>query len=406
MRRTLLKTVQIFFYAWLIIIFVTSPVEGTEQLSVGTRARGMGNTFSAIANDATAIFWNPAGISQMQRYEFQDSYASLYQLEGVSQNHLAFVLPFTKNFAVGLDWMNLGISDEELGFSRNNFTLAYSHNFWEKIAFGVNFKYITSNTELDRITLDKASGYGVDFGGLFTLIKNRLNIGIIWQDVTGTSIQHETGKKEQIFPTNRRIGAAYYIRRNAKNSWMKDLVIAADVDDRIHIGAELWTPQYSIPGGEATFSLRSGLQKDRYTEERMMYTFGATAKYRELSFNYALVIHPSLPATNLFSLSLDWEFQRSPIRILHVDIVPDGFFIAHHEFYARMNKTAPVIILRECLPEEKQTEVRCPVDKQAKVISGKPSLIAIKVSKKEDQNWRNLDVETPLEHGFQLKPPF
>ncbi|HIE28523.1 TPA: hypothetical protein EYP66_14680 [Candidatus Poribacteria bacterium] len=396
MRQKIMKSVQV-IYCWLIIISAASPVWSAEQLSVGTRPRGMGNTFSAIADDATAIFWNPAGISQMQRYELQDSYTRLYQLEGVSQNHLAFVLPFTKNFAIGLDWMNLSISDEELDFSRNNFTLSYSHSFWDRIAFGVNLKYITSNTGLDRITLDKASGYGVDFGGLFKPIKDRLHLGIMWQDVTGTSIQHETGKKEQIFQTNRRVGAAYYIVRNTKNSWMKDLVFAADVDDRIHIGAELWTPKYSIPGGEATFSLRGGLQKDRYTEEPMTYTFGATAKYRELSFNYALVIPPSLPVTNLFSLSLDWEFQRSPIRILHVEIVPDGLFIAHHEFYAMMNKVAPVIIVREFLPEEGQAEVHCIVNEQAKVISGTPSLTSIKFRTKDNPNWRNLDVETLLE---------
>lgn len=403
MRQTI-RSIQRILYCCLIIIFATSPVWGTEQLSVGTRPRGMGSTFSAIADDATAIFWNPAGISQMQRYELQDSYTELYNLEGVSQNHLAFVLPFTKDFAIGLDWMNLDISDEELDFSRNNFTLSYSHRFWDRISFGVNLKYLTSKTGLDRITLDKASGFGVDFGGLFKPVKNRLYLGVMWQDIASTSIQHETGKKEQIFPTNRRIGAAYYVLRDAKNSWLKDFLFAADVDDRIHVGAELWAPKYSIPGGEATFSLRGGLQKDR-SEESMTFTFGATAKYRELSFNYALIIPPSLPATNLFSLSLDWEFQRSPIRILHVDIVPNGLFIAHHEFYAMKNERTPVIILREFFPEEGQTEINCLVKEQAKVISGKPSLISMKFRTKDVPNWNNLKAGIILEREDELLVP-
>lgn len=48
-------------------------------LGVGGRALGMGNAFTAISDDYTAIFWNPAGLAQMRRNEFS---------AGIS--HLAF----------------------------------------------------------------------------------------------------------------------------------------------------------------------------------------------------------------------------------------------------------------------------------------------------------------------------
>lgn len=38
-------------------------------LSVGARATGMGSAFTAVANDFTAVFWNPAGIAQIRQYE-------------------------------------------------------------------------------------------------------------------------------------------------------------------------------------------------------------------------------------------------------------------------------------------------------------------------------------------------
>lgn len=42
------------------------PFEEARPLYVGARALGMGNAFTAIADDATAGFWNPAGLIQWQ----------------------------------------------------------------------------------------------------------------------------------------------------------------------------------------------------------------------------------------------------------------------------------------------------------------------------------------------------
>ncbi|RKU10672.1 hypothetical protein C6502_10620 [Candidatus Poribacteria bacterium] len=44
----------------------TFPFEEARPLYVGARALGMGNAFTAIADDATAGFWNPAGLIQWQ----------------------------------------------------------------------------------------------------------------------------------------------------------------------------------------------------------------------------------------------------------------------------------------------------------------------------------------------------
>lgn len=59
------------------VVFLSLPVVAatgmppdTEQLlGVGAKADGMGNAFVAIANDPTAAFWNPAGLSFLQKTE-------------------------------------------------------------------------------------------------------------------------------------------------------------------------------------------------------------------------------------------------------------------------------------------------------------------------------------------------
>jgi len=40
------------------------------DIGVGGRALAMGEAYSAVANDASAIFWNPAGIANVKENDF------------------------------------------------------------------------------------------------------------------------------------------------------------------------------------------------------------------------------------------------------------------------------------------------------------------------------------------------
>lgn len=46
-------------------------VPATAELGVGTRALGMGGAFTAIADDTSAPYWNPAGLAKVKRFQFQ-----------------------------------------------------------------------------------------------------------------------------------------------------------------------------------------------------------------------------------------------------------------------------------------------------------------------------------------------
>jgi long-chain fatty acid transport protein len=46
------------------------------RIGAGARAPGMGGAFSPIADDATAIYWNPGGLSQLSKREVSLSYNS------------------------------------------------------------------------------------------------------------------------------------------------------------------------------------------------------------------------------------------------------------------------------------------------------------------------------------------
>ena len=57
----------------LVFLGVTSVFAGTDaaaflKKSVGVKAVGMGGAFTSIADDTSAIYWNPAGLAQIQDY--------------------------------------------------------------------------------------------------------------------------------------------------------------------------------------------------------------------------------------------------------------------------------------------------------------------------------------------------
>ena len=90
--------------------------QSSDQLFFGTRPLGMGGAFIAIADDANAISWNPAGLPGLRRKEFTSTYSDLYSL-GITKSYMGLVLPFSDEIALGLDWGSVGFDDTELLFS-------------------------------------------------------------------------------------------------------------------------------------------------------------------------------------------------------------------------------------------------------------------------------------------------
>ena len=57
----------------ILALFVVSPAAAQEDWNItgaGARAEGLGGAFIGLADDATAISWNPAGLGQLERSEF------------------------------------------------------------------------------------------------------------------------------------------------------------------------------------------------------------------------------------------------------------------------------------------------------------------------------------------------
>ncbi|MFH1681155.1 MAG: hypothetical protein ABIH26_10985, partial [Candidatus Eisenbacteria bacterium] len=97
--------------AWL-FAFVAAPAGAYfDRLEVGGRAVAMAKTFHALADDPSAVYWNPAGFAGQRRASVLLTHYRPYVVEDLSVSFaaLAFPLPPALGTA-GIGWHHTGVT--------------------------------------------------------------------------------------------------------------------------------------------------------------------------------------------------------------------------------------------------------------------------------------------------------
>ena len=123
------------------------------SIPVSARATGMGNAFSASVDDASAIYWNPAGLTALQKGTFTAEYAQW--LAGIDFSFAAVVLP-TRFGTIGLGITTLQTPDMEVTTSEQQngtgetfnaasyaLSLSYGRALTDRFSIGGTAKFIT-----------------------------------------------------------------------------------------------------------------------------------------------------------------------------------------------------------------------------------------------------------------------
>jgi long-subunit fatty acid transport protein len=123
------------------------------KIGIGARATGLGDAFVAVANDPTAIYWNPAGLASIQRQEFTLSHIDWPA--DIRYEHLSLVVPVRKfGGSLGFQLGVLSTSIEETSelqpfgtgttfvYSDMIAGLAYARRWTDKLLVGVGAKYL------------------------------------------------------------------------------------------------------------------------------------------------------------------------------------------------------------------------------------------------------------------------
>ncbi len=77
------------------------------KIGIGARATAMGGAFTGLADDATALYWNPAGLTQIEGRKFSATYSSWFA--GINRGYITYVLPTLGGVtAVGFNYVSMG----------------------------------------------------------------------------------------------------------------------------------------------------------------------------------------------------------------------------------------------------------------------------------------------------------
>ncbi len=181
------------------------------NIGVGARALGMGKVQASLADNATAGYWNPAGlVNQTHKYDGVLMHSELFA--GVVKNDYgAFSMPLDDKSAIGVSVMRLGVDNiadtrnliNEYGyidyskielFSVADYALLLSYarkvSRVEGLSVGANGKFIYRNIG----KFATGYGFGIDAGLQYN--HKGWNLGLMARDITTTFTQWTINAEE------------------------------------------------------------------------------------------------------------------------------------------------------------------------------------------------------------------
>lgn len=281
---------------------MASTIGGTSggevlNIPVGARAIAMGEAYTAMADDVSSLYWNPAGIALLN--QSQASFMYSQWLKDLAYHNASVATP--------LEYGGLGASLSYLSYGDisafdNQGNSAGSVNAYSAVATvggaflsdswsaGFNLKGVQGS-----LADVKATGVAADLGGSFIFPKEVLGgtlraAGSIRN--LGTGLQYIDQKDP--FPREWRGGLAAVEMLNRKLNVSMDYGQQRDLDGSIYAGAEYWAMPY--------LALRAGYAGSG-TESNGIRA-GLGLKIRNISFDYAFSPYGDLGLTHRYELSM------------------------------------------------------------------------------------------------------
>lgn len=332
-------------YAFLFMLFLHMPARSQSTTKVGTTAAGflnidvgakagaMGGAFVSVADDITAMYWNPAGIARLSQSQAMFNYAEW--IADLSFNNAAIAFPLGNWGTLGAQATFLTAPDMERTtilepdgtgetFSAGSyaFGLCYARNLTDRFSIGCNIKYVA-----EQIYHSRAHGIALDIGTLFTTQFHGLTMGMNISNfggkmqMAGRDMLTQTDIDPQIYGNNANLNAHLETDRYDMPLMFR-VGVSMDVlkgvgDSHLLLAVDAQHPNDDVEsinlGGEYTFherySLRAGYKSLFARDANEGLSFGAGIKYQMMSrttlvFDYAFLDFGVLTSVQVFSLRL------------------------------------------------------------------------------------------------------
>jgi hypothetical protein len=304
------------------------------SIGIGPRANAMGGAFTSVANDASALYWNPAGAAALTDYEAMFTYTSLFKDLDINLNYTALVIPAGNlgNFGVSVTALDYGDMDvttelypegtgEKFSASSYAFALSYARNITESFSAGITIKYIREkifNSSADGVAFDVGTIFntpfwGVKFSSIITNYGSKLQISgedlLIRHDIDPTrkgnnesvDAYYKTDKFE--LPLKLQIGLSrnFQLFENQRLTITVDAAHPNDNAEYINIGGELalFDNMFYLRGGYKALFLKDS-QEGLTLGVGLNYTLGILS----IQMDYAFQEYDFLGNTHSFGVLL------------------------------------------------------------------------------------------------------
>ncbi len=276
MKKILLISLILIPCALLLAVF--------DDYQPSARARGLGGAYVSAADDANAIFFNPAGLADTE-YEAKLGFAQLNGEKFSEFKTLALAGKLPKklgHLGLGIRMMDVDYEDHNL-MSEQIWTLSHGFTLQKDIHSTINFGYNLNYYNLSFDDDDDDDAIGLDLG-MTALLHTRTKLGFAVTNLT----QAKMGFENQIdLPSKLALGVSYIPYEGVTTSIEVKKDFADETEFMGGVEAKLFEPLY----------LRFGVHQNP-----ALYTAGATFVLEGISLDYAFTYHSVLNPTHYLNL--------------------------------------------------------------------------------------------------------
>ena len=220
---------------------------GFLKISPSARAAGMGDAFTAIADDVTTIFYNPAGLTNLDKFVFNFNHTDWIVNSSIISGAIA--RPFGRNGAIGLSIVKFDTEDFEettvldpegtgrmIDAGDVALALAYAIQLTDNLSFGFKGQYLE-----EKIDIDKATAITADFSTYYRTGFRDLTLAMIMKNF-GPEAKFLSDKFKLPLYFNINTAMSIVGSKGSPFQWLVSVesAFATDYRDRYHLGTEMW----------------------------------------------------------------------------------------------------------------------------------------------------------------------
>jgi hypothetical protein len=300
------------------------------KIPVGAKASAMGGAHTGLADDESALYYNPAGITQIPGSAVSASYNNY--LAGIQGGFLTYIAPWGKRAKLGfaINYLNYGtmVKTDSTGASHGDFSggdlalsltaawrwptesgseydneeVPYDENGlprqWSGLSLGITTKFVYEG--FDEYSSDALA---IDLGLIYGLRDNRTRFGLSASNL-GFQMRSLSQEHKDALPAILRAGIGHHLKA-------APIIVSADavkpLDNDPFVAAGINFVQFQPLSIRAGFSTTGSNYKTDSDKDKLAgMSFGAGIVLKKFVFDYAFIPYADIGSSHRIAISSRW----------------------------------------------------------------------------------------------------